>query len=84
MSEVKRLWVESGYISATQAGARFVPATADEIKAAHPKCATCDYLGEADMHGEQGCIFVASELYGYKVDPLTDYCRHHTPMEAQG
>lgn len=54
------------------------PATPEEIKDAHGKCATCKHYDEVD--GE--CSNSNSWHFGCEIeDPATDYCNHHEPKE---
>lgn len=61
------------------------PATADEIKAAHPKCATCVHKGSKDWHGfvHFTCRCAESTMLYSAIEPSTDYCRHHEPREER-
>jgi Pyruvate/2-oxoacid:ferredoxin oxidoreductase delta subunit len=58
-------------------------ATPDEIKAAHPKCGSCDYAVKPDPRGMTFCGNQSTILTGYAVNPTTDYCPHHQPKEQQ-
>lgn len=59
-----------------------IPATPEEIKAAHGKCETCKYFF-VDYDGSEnpgGYICIA---HSRGIDyPDTDYCNHHEPKET--
>lgn len=56
------------------------PATADEKKAAHPKCGTCEHCALSPS-GFDYCANPEVKHMPY-VKPELDYCRHHTPREG--
>ena len=66
-----------------------VPATPEEIKAAHGKCGTCKHITPVKFLDENG-IGVDYECNHYahsNRDPIamnlnTDYCNHHEPKET--
>jgi hypothetical protein len=57
--------------------------TPAEIKAAHPKCGSCDYAVKPDPRGMTFCGNQSTILTGYAVNPTTHYCPHHQPKEQQ-
>lgn len=71
----------------------FRPATAEEIKASHPKCGTCEYMSTEVHEGHPYYYDEENELqpsigYTYKCE-LHDretwpelYCSHHTPKDT--
>lgn len=51
-------------------------ATPADIAAAHPKCGTCEH-----KHPEYGyCTNRNSRCWYEEVNPLTDYCPHHSEL----
>ena len=49
--------------------------------AAHPKCGTCEYVREFMDDGEplwHDCTNRKSRCWAEEVNPLTDYCPHHS------
>ena len=56
---------------------------ADAVKDAHPKCGTCGYVREFKDCGETlwyECENRQSAYWADHVNPLTDYCPHHSEL----
>ena len=74
-------YVHSGGYVSLMAFDEWKPATPADIAAAHPKCGTCDYVREFKDCGEtlwHECENRQSAYWADHVNPLTDYCPHHS------
>lgn len=58
------------------------PATAEEIKEAHPKCGTCLYAELLKHATAPRDYYICGVNDDLAIDLAEDYCRHHTPKEG--